>query len=54
MLEMLELSSRPASSAKLDCRRAAMRVGEASTTNAGPLSLADLTPSEQLLSEPSL
>jgi hypothetical protein len=36
MLEMLELSSRPASSAKPDSRRRAMRVSEASTADAGP------------------
>jgi hypothetical protein len=37
MLEMLELSSRAASSAKLDCRqRAAMRVSEASHDRCRP------------------
>jgi hypothetical protein len=36
MLEMRELSSRPASSAKLACRWAAMHVSKASTTAAVP------------------
>jgi hypothetical protein len=53
MLEMLELSSRAASSAKLDCRqRAAMRVSEASHDRCRPTHHLQIDPESAALFKP--